>query len=174
MNSITYRGFSNEMVKIAFLNTVAKGFKSALKAGWQDTGGWMGSGKYTKKLPIGGKSLTVIPAGLAAPGVLSKEDPAGLDRSRTERGLDLAGNIAGGVAGMGAGSIAAKRLLQGRAMGPRMGSFLTGTGSVIGGIAGSLALPHLLTAPSRMMRERRQAQAAQQQQTTDPVSGYGS
>ena len=57
-------------------------------------GGWMGQGKYTSKLPVGMKSLTV---GFTAPGVYSgmkKTDPYGENRSRTER---VMGAIGGGL-----------------------------------------------------------------------------
>jgi hypothetical protein len=176
MNATTYRAFSEEMVKIAIIGAIGKGFKSALQAGWKDTGNWMGSGKYTSKLPIGGKSITVGLAAAGVPGALKKEDPTGEGRSRMERGLDLAGNVAGGVVGMGAGRLLGGRLAAAGKLGPKMTGLLGGAGSVVGGIGASLIAPKVLTAPSRMLRERRQAQAipAIQEQYGDPVSGYGS
>ncbi len=174
MNLSMYRAFSEELVKIAVLGAVARGFKSALKAGWNDSGGYMGSGKITKYLPIGGKGLTLAGAAMEAPSVMAKEDPSGAGRGRLERGLNLAGNVGGGLAGMGAGQMAANHLMRGRTVGAKAGKFLGGAGSIVGGIAGSMIAPHLLTAPSRMLREHQQRAQMAQQQPTDPVSGYGS
>ena len=165
MNSISYQAFGDELTKIAVLGTIARGFGTALKAGWHGT-----PGDKVGKL---GKGLTVLQAGLMTPGVAAKEDPAGAGRSRLERGLEAGGNLTGGLAGGGAGALAAGSLakrfkMRPGGLGQNIASGVLGTAL---GVGGSIGASKLLSAPSRMMRERKQ-RLRMAQQPADPASGY--
>lgn len=164
MNSAMYEAFGDELTKIAVMGAISRGFKSALKEGWQNSGGWMaGKGAITKRLPLGGKSLTVASTAVQAPGAFAREDPAGQGRSRTERVMGLAGDTTGQLAGTGLGNMAATRAAN--ALKLTRGRGALGMAGMIGGaIAGGMVGKKVLTAPSKFLREHRQRQAIGQQE----------
>lgn len=57
--------------------------------------GWVGGGKITRFLPIGGKTLTVGFTAAEVPNALKKKDPLGSDSSRSERMGALTGSTLG-------------------------------------------------------------------------------
>lgn len=99
-------------------------------------------GGMTRILPVGGKSMTVLPAVISAPSLLKKEDPSGQQRSRAERVLGFAANTVGGLAGS---ALAMKAAPGSALLAPMLGGMVAGT-----------AAEKLVTAPLASMRRARQ------------------
>ncbi len=149
MNADTIEAFGDELTKIAVLKSMARGFGSALKEGWHQSGGRIG------------KALTVAGTAVQAPLALAKDDWTGQGRSRTERTMGLAGDAAGGLIGTGLGVRAANRV--GNALKLQRGRGALGfAGMTAGAIGGGLLGKHMLSAPSRLLRERQQRNAPPQ------------
>jgi hypothetical protein len=176
--SPSFFAFGDELIKIAFYQTLRNGFTQALKEGWHGTteqiaagdgATWFGKGRQikpgmsrgarmldeftslggaTRGLPVGAKSMMAIGTGMMARDALRPVDPTGQERSRTERLTGLAANTVGGLVGSAAGN----RLLPGL------------WGSLAGGALGSLGAEKLVTAP---FHHRNPAQV-QQPQTQQP------
>ena len=191
LDPVTYQAFQIEIIKLGAplpgkaavvnkLRGAGKTLKGWVSKGWNnpmnqpnvmDTSrsvtrsmpawGWMGKGKVTKYLPVGGKSMFVGMTAPAIPGALKKEDPYGAERSRTERSVDLSSNVVGGLAGGGA-MISL----------PMKG--WKGTRAMVGGVGGAMLAARLATMPWRRRRKARQEAAAaagnapQQAQPVDP------
>lgn len=181
MEGITFQAFGDELVKIAFFQTVRRGFVNALKEGWHGTPGneatWFGRGREirpgmgrmgrmaeemsslggaTRALPVGAKSMMALGTGLMAREAIKPTDPTGQDRSRTERLSGLAANTVGGLVGS--------------AMGNRLRPGMLG--SLGGGLVGGLAAERLVTAPFAAARQNRMAsQGAQNQYNMQPMQG---
>lgn len=161
MNETTFLAFGDELVKIAFFQTVRNGFTSALKEGWHGTTNekntWFGKGRQitpgmsrlsrmgeeftslggaTKALPVGAKSLMALGTYSAARQALNPVDSTGLQRSRTERLGGLAGNTTGGLIGSAIGN----RLMPGM------------LGSIGGGIIGGKIGEGIATSPFKLLR----------------------
>lgn len=179
MDGTTFQAFGDELVKIAFFQTLRRGFVGALREGWHGTPGnemtWFGKGREmrpgmgrkarmaeemtslggaTKALPLGGKSLMALSTGLMAREALKPADPTGQDRSRTERLTGLAANTVGGLVGSAFGNRFRPGVL----------------GSLGGGIAGGLAAEKMVAAPFAAARQRQTArQAAQNQYNMQPM-----
>jgi len=174
MDSKTYSAFGDELVKIAagpgVISRVGKTGGKWVSKGWDDMGeggargGWFGAlknkkGKPTairRHLPIGGKSLMVGLSVPAIPGLLAKQDPMGMGRSRTERVSGYGGMMLGGLAGAGALLSAPGRGL------PIIGS--RAIRSIGGAIAGGLLGEKVSTLPWQRSR-----QAAAQPPIQDPA-----
>lgn len=156
MTSQMFSSFGEELTKIAFFRHLAQGFGGALRAGW---GGTASQSRGMRALNTMGN---IAGPALALPGAVSREDPSGQGRTRTERVLGLAGSTVGGMAASGAAL-------------NRLGSSAKGwKGFVLptaAGVAGSVLGQTVATAPSALLRKRRQAaqaaQAAQQVQTPE-------
>lgn len=146
MNRDTFTAFGNELTKIAFANTIAKGFKAALREGWHGT-----AAAPNSRL---NKGLMLLGTGLMAKDAIKPVDASGMERSRSERLTGLAGNTIGGMAG----SSAMLRLMPNR---PVMGG-------IVGGIAGGMLGEQLVTKPwarhraDRIAAQRRAYQAQPQ------------
>ncbi len=171
LDQVTYRAFQDEIVKIgaplpkgAVLNKLrgaGRTLKGWVRKGWDDPMNqgmvpdkvnpgkkvkgwdWWGKGKYTRHLPIGGKSVFVGLTAPAIPGVLRKKDPYGAQRSRAERSVDLGSSVVGGLAGGGA------------MIGLPMKGW-TGTRALVGGVGGAMLAARLATMPWRRRRAARQ------------------
>jgi len=158
-----FKAFGDELTKIAFYQKLRNGFVDALKAGWHGTpeqvrsgqgATWFGQGRQikpgmsyparameeatslgglTKALPVGAKSMMLLGTGLMARDALRQDDPSGMNRSRKERMVGLAGNTIGGLAGAG---LAAKFAPGSKFLAP-----------VAGGMLGGMAGEKILTAP---------------------------
>lgn len=189
MNVVSLKAFGDELEKIAILRRAGKALMDAAHMGWHGVAGtpsaqhWFGQGLApaaeratmgrfgkafdtatslggaTKYLPVGAKSLMVAGALGQAQQALKPEDPTGQGRSRLERGVGLAGNLAGGLVGTGA-------LLR------------TGIGkkhpilsSMIGGIGGGMLGEKLVTAPWRDGRNSVGRAYQQQQMPQQQYSG---
>lgn len=202
----SFNAFSDEMVKIAFLHRLAKGFTGALSEGWHGYGPenaptrntWFGRGSdlkpsydpnkwggkhapidprqiqagqryrptagtkafeqatslggLTKVLPIGAKSMMAIPTAMMAAQAMKKNDPTGMDRSRTERVTGLAANTVGGLAG----SALALRALKGRG-----GLFGSIAAPMVGGMLGGSLAEKAVTSPFRARAAHAQQQGQQ-------------
>ena len=172
LDPVTYRAFQDELTKLGSVSSVVGRLGGAGKRvgqwigkGWNDPIGqgkivstwkkgkpvenswrWMGQGKYRQYMPIGGKSITVGLTGLAVPGVLKKEDPYGMGRSRAERSTDLGAATVGGLAGTGA-------LMSLPWKGWK------GTRALAGGVGGAMLAARLATLPWRRKRKAQQAEA---------------
>lgn len=179
MDGVTFQAFGDELVKIAFFQTVRKGFVNALKEGWHGTPGneatWFGKGREirpgmgrvaraaeemtslggaTRALPVGSKSMMALGTGLMAREALKPVDPTGQDRSRTERLSGLAANTVGGLVGSAVGNRLRPGLI----------------GSIGGGLVGGLAAEKLVTAPFAAARRHQVApQGAQNQYNMQPM-----
>ncbi len=92
------------------------------------TRGWTGSGKLTKYLPVGAKSLTLGFGAMTAPAAFAEEDITGQGKSRKQRIGGWIGSNIGAIAG----SMPAKAGLLGLV--PSMGGMLGGqyVGEAIG------------------------------------------
>jgi len=167
LDPIMYRAFLDEMTKFGqggVLSSVGNAGRQMGKwigKGWHDPIGsgakgwkWMGKGKYTRHLPIGGKSITVGLTSLAVPGALKKEDPYGMGRSRTERTTDLGASTVGGLAGTGALMSL-----------PWKGWH--GTRAIVGGVGGAMLAARLATMPWRRSRKK-----LQEKSTSEHPSQY--
>lgn len=173
LDGATLFGFRDELEKIAGLEGLGNALRSvpghlgtALKAGWNESGGWMGAGKLTSKLPVGGKSLAVLGTAAQLPGALSKEDPSGQSRTRAERLTGLTGNILGGLAATGA--IARTGLGQAAL---RTHPLLT---NLVAGVGGGLIGEKLLAAPFSHARKAEQNRQYENMLThPQPQVGYG-
>lgn len=171
----TFHAFGDELIKIAILQTVRRGFVNAMKEGWQGTpkqiaegegATWFGKGRQirpgmgrgarmleeatslggaTRALPIGSKTLMVAGTGLMAREAFKKVDATGQQRSRPERVGGLAANTVGGLLGSAVGN----RLMPGL------------TGSIAGGYLGGMAAEKLVTAPFAAARRNRLAASPQ-------------
>jgi hypothetical protein len=157
INPQSFLAFTSELSKLAFASHLG-GF---LREGWR------GGGTFGKVMNVG------IPA-MQLPGALKQEDQTGQGRSRVERVGDIAGQAVGGMAGMGAATKATQALgWQAGQAGSRMaraGRFM-GRNVLLGGVlpmAGGYLASKVLTAPSRIMRQRRE-----QQQQPSPNPGDG-
>jgi hypothetical protein len=158
MKATVYESFGDELVKIAIYGTMAKGFGTALKEGWKNSGG-----RFGKALTIG------VPA-FQIPHALKKEDPSGMGRTRTERTTGLVGDAVGGLAGLGAGTLAANRLSNKLKLTRGRGA-LGLAGEVVGGAIGSGLGHRILSAPSEMMRHRRESARLRQAIDQPPTQG---
>jgi len=161
LDTETYAAFADELTKIGIAKTLGKW----VGRGWRDIatlggeapkrrlggllapkvvrgGGWLGKqDTWRRNIPIGPKSIFTGLTAAAAPGALSKEDPLGQERSRTERSVGLGADILGGLAGAGAAlSLPGTRFRLAR--------------SLVGGIGGSLLGGRIATTPWRRARER--------------------
>jgi hypothetical protein len=118
-------------------------------------------GGLTKALPVGAKTMTVLPALTMLPAALKREDPNGLNRSRTERTLGVAGSTIGGLAGS--------------AMGARMMPRSPLLGPLLGGVAGSFIGEKATSIPFAARRAKmQQPQPQPQQMYQQPaVNPYG-
>jgi hypothetical protein len=147
MNDIMRAAFADELTKIAGLKTQLQG---AVNAGWHghnaqgvpvDGAGWRFSEKgWGRKLPLGGKSMTLATTALQLPGALGREDPTGRGHSRAERVTGLAGNTLGGMAATGA------------LMRTALGAKHPIIASMVGGIGGGLMGERLATTPWALAR----------------------
>jgi hypothetical protein len=149
----------NHQMFLAFAAEMAKTAGAMGTVGNWVRQGWSGGGAGPNRL---GKALTVLPAALAMPGALKKEDPTGQGRSRVERLGDVAGQTVGGLAGFGAGqALVNKWGLQpaggaGMNLASRAGRSLGRAGVGMGvGMGASILGQKLFTAPSRMLRKQR-------------------
>ena len=135
MNRETFLAFGDEITKIAFMNQLAKGFKSVLHEGWHGT----------KAAPNSrlNKGLMLLGTGLMAKDAIKPTDASGLGRSRTERLTGLAGNTIGGMAG----SSAMLRLMPSHPL----------LGGIAGGIGGAVMGEKLMTGPWARARANRVA-----------------
>jgi hypothetical protein len=149
MNSLMLSSFRDEMEKIALLGA----FKKLVHEGWHGPA----------HAPVGllGKGLMVASTVPMAQQAMAAEDPAGLDRSRPERVVGMAGNLAGGLAGSALAMRAAapKKLPIG--IKPSLG--LKGTlAGLAGAIGGSMLGERITTAPfSALPRQPPQQQMQQ-------------
>lgn len=105
-------------------------------------GGWLGKqDSWRKNLPIGGKSiLTAAGAGMGY-GAIKKKDDLGQGRSRTERVMNVAGDLGGSLLGAGA-------------MLALPGSKFRALRSIGGAIGGSMLGSAAVSTPWRMARAR--------------------
>lgn len=148
MNRDAFMAFGNELTKIAFANTIAKGFKAAIREGWHGT-----PAAPNSRL---NKGLMLLGTGLMAKDAIKPTDPSGIGRSRSERLTGLAGNTIGGMAG----SSAMLRLMPNRPI----------LGGIVGGVAGGMLGEKLVTNPwarrraDRIAAQRRAMQAQPQEQ----------
>lgn len=150
LNTNTYAAFSDELTKIAGAkSSIGKTLGGFVRKGWDDLGGvptrgggWLGKqDTWRRNLPIGGKSMAVGLTGAMIPSAISKKDPLGRDRSRTERSVDLGGDIGGSLLGVGAAlSLPGQKFKLLRSIG--------------GAIGGSLLGSRTATTPWRAARER--------------------
>ena len=136
MSPITFSAFADELVKIAgFQQNVGNAIVHTAKgAGKLLHQGWTSGGTF-------GKVTTLAGTGLMLPGAVSKEDPTGQGRTRTERMAGLAGGTLGGLAG-GASP-----------------SFLK---SMVGGLAGGVGGEMIAGRAARTLSPRKKTPVAQQ------------
>lgn len=176
LSGTTFLAFGDELVKIAFYQTLRNGFVNALKEGWHGSpeqiaagegATWFGKGRQikpgmgrwarmgeemaslggaTRVLPIGAKSMMALGTGVMAQQALKPVDPSGQGRSRTERLTGLGANTVGGLIGS--------------AIGNRISPGLVG--SVAGGALGGMGAEKLVASPFAAARRRRMAQMQQQ------------
>lgn len=163
MSSVDFSSFGDEFIKIAFIKKLSNAFMNVLREGWHGTkespNKWLGEGRslspsyagrawqeasslggMTRVLPVGAKSMMLIGTGAMIPSTLTKTDPTGQQRSRTERVVGLAGNTIGGLAG----SVIGSRLS------PRFGG-------IVGGIGGGILAEKALTKPFANSRQQAQS-----------------
>jgi len=156
----TYAAFGDELTKIAFLDKAWKATKGFARKGWDDMGGiapgekgrgngWLGkqvnkdgTKSWRRNLPVGGKSIAAgLTAGFAPSTLGPRVDPLGQERTRTERAVDMGGEIGGSVVGAGAAlSLPGKKFKLLKSIG--------------GAVGGGLLASRVATTPWRAGRER--------------------
>ncbi len=179
---IEFRSFGDELVKIAFFNTLRRGFSSALKAGWHGTPhnpvsalpgkGWLGTGAmitpdmgatargFEHMTSLGGatKYLPVGPKSLMVLG-------AGLEAKEALKSQDPAGlqrsraeRLTGAAGNLGGGLLGAGAMAH---LMPRSTVFAP----VVGGVLGSAIASRAASAPFQALRRwRRPSPVAAQPQ----------
>jgi uncharacterized membrane protein YeaQ/YmgE (transglycosylase-associated protein family) len=139
MNRDSYQAFGDELVKIAFFNRLAKGFKDAVRVGWHglpnDKNRWLGQ-----------KGLTAAGTAAMVPTVTSNDDPMRMGRGKVERAVDLAGSTVGGLAASGVMARRFPQLTGAKGLAMNIGAGL------VGGIGGG----RLLASPFELARKRRE------------------
>jgi len=144
------KGWHDPMLEGKIVNPRNPAGPKINKWNWLGTGGEEGK-RFTKYLPVGGKSVLVGMTAATVPGVLKKEDPYGMQRSRAERITDLGASTIGGLAGTGALMSLPVKGWQ-------------GTRALAGGFGGAMLAARLATMPWRRARKKSQQEVARSEQ----------